>query len=174
MLKVITEGCEPTIGSEFSACIDLYCAEDKVIGVCEIARIKLGVKIDLDSLAEILFAECIDKTKSKEEVLHQYMKSHYIKLNIRSSFAELGYAIVNGEGIIDFDYKGEIMLLVHKVVQPDDLVGPIDGLNKIEHYYETISKGRKVAQAMICSHDTRLFGISTKEKRTGGFGSTGK
>ena len=50
MLKTITKGCEPTKGSMYSAAVDLYAAEDVVVGAGESAKVPLGVCIDESEL----------------------------------------------------------------------------------------------------------------------------
>jgi GTP-binding protein len=52
MFKVLKKGCSPTRGTKYSACIDLYAAEDVVIGAAETKVIGLGVCIDLEKLIE--------------------------------------------------------------------------------------------------------------------------
>lgn len=48
MFKILTKECEPTRGSRYSACIDLYASEDVVIGAGETAVIRLGVCVDFE------------------------------------------------------------------------------------------------------------------------------
>ncbi len=49
MFKVLENGCEPTRGSKYSACVDLYASEDVVIGAGETAIVKLGVCVDIQN-----------------------------------------------------------------------------------------------------------------------------
>ena len=43
MFKVLTEGCKPTRGTKYSACVDLYSSEDVAIGIGETKVVGLGV-----------------------------------------------------------------------------------------------------------------------------------
>jgi len=184
MLEVLTKGCEPTIGTEFSACIDLYAAHDLKLHTGETNLIGLGVKIDLQELASNLFFDDVPieewdqalsaiECKVRVREWKKFLSSHYIKLSLRSSMAMKGYRIANSEGIIDLDYPDEIKLIVEKPVCLDDLTeNSSDCLCHVEIYTEVIDKGAKIAQAMICEHKTNLFGVRTKEKRIGGLGST--
>ena len=54
MFKVLTKGCEPTRGSKYSACVDLYASEEVVIGAGETKLVGLGVVIDKKKLRKIL------------------------------------------------------------------------------------------------------------------------
>jgi len=152
MFKVLTEGCEPTRGSKYSACVDLYASEDVVVGVGETKLVGLGVCLDEDVMKALTV-----KFKSK----------YYIQLMLRSSLSK-ELIIANGVGIIDMDYEDEIKIRVHK---------PMDMFSAINDDYSedfTIKKGDKIAQITLMEHKSYLFGIDSEEKRTGGFGSTDK
>lgn len=147
MFKVLVEGCEPTRGSKYSACVDLRASEDVVIGAGETKLIPLGVCIDIED--EI----------PNETDRHHVMLSHYLQLMLRSSLSK-ELIIANGVGVIDLDYKDEIMIRVHNPSQNSDRV--------------TVKKGDRVAQITLLEHKAYLFGIDTEDERTGGFGSTGE
>jgi len=49
MLKVLVDGCEPTRGSRYSACVDLRASENVAINAGETVLVGLGVAIDGDS-----------------------------------------------------------------------------------------------------------------------------
>ena len=112
MLKTIVKGCEPTKGSKYSACIDLYASEDVVIGAGETVLVGLGVEIDLDYIADntktykwairngTADQKTLDSIKKSE--LDSFMKSHYLQLEPRSSLRAKG--IQSGTGIIDIDF----------------------------------------------------------------------
>ena len=144
MFKVVNGGQLPTRGSKYSACVDLYANADITIGAGETVLIPLGVCIDLDD----------DSLKS----------NHYLQLMLRSSLSK-ELIIANGVGVIDFDYKDEIMIRVHR---------PIDYVTFHNEAYSNtfITKGQRVAQITLLEHKGYLFGIDTEDERNGGFGST--
>lgn len=193
MFKVLDEVCNPTKGSKYSAAADLYAREDIVIGAGETVKVPLGVCIDLDRLKYSFynyFGICETFEEFNNNVGEDYLKSHYLQLEPRSSLRAKG--LIAGTGIIDLDYKDEIMIILHNPIQYIDKT--ID-INKNEDYIEInylgsptpredgikvkyssffkIKKGDKIAQIMIKEHKTYLFGIETEQERSGGFGSTG-
>ncbi len=207
MLKVL-KGCKkPTRGTQFSAGIDLYARENIVIGAGETAIVPLGVKIDLKKVIDStvhLHREYYNRTGNfecfKDWFDNLFMKSHVLKLHIRSSLAvKHGLVIANGTGIIDMDYNKQIGIIIHNPISPkaDEnmckiFLMPQEGLNKgmsideiqkiqvdfsREHCHELvyiIKAGDKVAQIILEEHKGYLFGIDSEVVRDGGFGSTGK
>lgn len=178
MLKILDDVCKPTKGSKYSAAIDLYAREDIIIGAGETVKVPLGVCIDSDKLQDLAMSETNIyfnyTTQEIEDIKYQFLESHYLQLEPRSSLRAKG--LIAGTGIIDLDYKDEIMIILHN---PFNLVGFIididEGIhlpNKFPRY--EIKKGDKVAQIMLKEHKTYLMGVDTEEKRTGGFGSTDK
>ena len=100
--------------------------------------------------------------------------------------------LISGTGIIDIDYKDEIEIILSNPIQYIDKVidieegadyieidylgSPSSREDGIEVKYSSsfkIKKGDKIAQIMLKEHKTWLLGISTEDKRVGGFGSTG-
>jgi dUTPase len=167
MFKVLDEACQPTRGSKYSACVDLYAREDVAIGAGETKLIPLGVKIDEGEIHRMFSQECFDNFGAEvygrlqdNELLYyekKFKKSHYLQLMLRSSLGKQGLILPNGVGIIDLDYKDEIMMIIH---------------NPVPHNV-SIKKGQKIAQITLLEHKSSLFGIETEEERSGGFGSTG-
>ncbi|CAB1037066.1 dUTP diphosphatase [Corynebacterium diphtheriae] len=86
---------------------------------------------------------------------------HFGMLVVRSSFGKQGFSLVNGVGIIDSDYCGEIIGVVR---------------NHSEHK-ATISKHQRVLQLVIVPF-TALTPVERELNQTprgaGGFGPTGK
>lgn len=180
MLKVLDEICKPTKGSRYSAAIDLYSAEDVVIGAGETVKIPLGVCIDSDFfIYEIgnINVACNGEIKSDEDSSNKidtFIKSHYLQLEPRSSLRAKG--LIAGTGIIDLDYKDEIMIILHNPVYKVDTYyqgGSIDlgCFNGGTHF--KIEKGDKIAQILLKEHKTYLMGVDTEDERVGGFGSSG-
>jgi len=155
MFKVLADGCSPTRGSKFSACVDLYASEDCVIGAGETKLIGLGVCVDLENFSDNPI----------------FLNSHYLQLNPRSSLRAKG--LVSHTGIIDLDYKDEIKIIIHNPVGKFIFSGDIGG-NLTEHDREPfkIKKGDKIGQITLMEHKGYLMGIDSEEERVGGFGST--
>lgn len=163
MFKTIENGTIPTKGSEFSACVDLYSRKDMTIEAGETVLIPLGVCIELNQLKEMNN----DKFTTEEELnnwFNEFKHSHYLQLMLRSSLSKK-LIIANGVGIIDIDYEDEIMIRVHN---------PFKQKSAKEDETVYIKNGDRVAQITILEHKVSLLGISSDEKRNGGFGSTGE
>ena len=184
MFKVLDEVCKPTKGSKYSAAVDLYAREDIVIGAGETVKVPLGVCVDLENFRNtIFFSEekgfIDDKEDDQlqsdlENIWKDFLESHYLQLEPRSSLRVKG--LIAGTGIIDLDYKNEIMIILHNPIGGIDAYyqdGSIDlGCSNGGTHFK-IEKGKKIAQIMLCEHKTYLMGIESDEERTGGFGSTG-
>lgn len=52
MFKILKDYCEPVRSTKYSAYVDLFSAEDVIIGAGETKIIKLGVKLDLELFKE--------------------------------------------------------------------------------------------------------------------------
>ena len=175
MFKVLVEGCEPTKGSRFSAAVDLYASEDVVIGAGETAMVGLGVCIDEEKLYSMIFAHYPDLDyEYTNEAIEQFMHSHYLQLEHRSSLRVSG--LVAGTGIIDLDYKNEIKIIIHNPVKAPKYSADVFGTayDMTDYKPLKLSKGQKIAQILLKEHKTYLMGIETSTTRNGGFGSTGK
>lgn len=160
MFKVLDKVCEPQRATEYSAYVDLFAREEIVINPGETKIVPLGVIIDLEKLeANIKDSYGFD--------LDDFMSSQYLEVAIRSSLsAKYGLVIANGSGKVDLDYPKEIGIIIHNPLKPLD-----------KHALEPnflIKKGDKVAQCTLVPHNGMFMGYSSKVKRTGGFGSTGK
>ena len=167
MFKVLDEVCTPKRGTRYSAYVDLFSREDVSIAPGETKIVKLGIKLDIDSL----MAACYDCYSS----FSFFMMSHYLEIALRSSLAAKGLIISNGIGIIDLDYPDEIGLIVHNPIKFDYMT-KIDGWaphKEISNKLFEISKGDKVAQCTIKEHRGYMMGYESDVIREGGFGSTG-
>ena len=172
MFKVMECGFEPVRSTKYSAYIDLFSAEDAIIGAGETKIVKLGVKLDLEEIIN-----------GNDEIYNnpdKFLKSHYLEVALRSSLGVKGLIIANGIGIIDLDYPDEIGLIVHNPLQIssqryENLVsGGVRYLNDsyVGNSVFQIKKGDKVAQCTLKEHKGYLMGYETETLRTGGFGST--
>lgn len=196
MFKVLTKGCEPTRGTKYSACVDLYASEDVIIGAGETKLVGLGVTIDERWLYErdfILNAVRNDplslyfmQTQILESKVSAFKKKHYLQLMLRSSLGKQGLTLPNGVGIIDLDYRDEIKMIIHNPItaiefyQEENEVVELgangvqpDGIQFYQDKY-AIKKGDKIAQITLLEHKGYLFGIESEVDRDGGFGSTDK
>ena len=108
MFKVLTKGCEPTRGSKYSACVDLYASEDVVIRAGETKLVRLGVSTDIDELMSRVVPSSNVPTEWYKDEVKRFLNSHYLQLMLRSSLAKRGLIIANGVGVVDLDYKDEI------------------------------------------------------------------
>ena len=152
MFKVLVEGCEPTLGSKYSACVDLYASETVVIGAGETKLIGLGVCIDEQKLIDA----CIEDNDgyARGYSTEHFKNSHYLQLMLRSSLGKDGLMMANGVGIIDLDYKDEIKMLICNPFQSHYIPTPSLGVSfvkdiMVERTIE-IKKGDKIAQIMLC------------------------
>ena len=166
MLKTLLGGKEPTKGSKYSAAIDLYAQDDFIMQVGETRIIPLGVCIDLANIrkglkhlivgSQVLRDNLPCDNRSQDEVMEDFMSSHYLQLEPRSSIRAKG--IISCSGVIDIDYKDEIKIILHNFSGEQFIINMHD----------------KIAQIMLQEHKTYLMGVDTEDERVGGLGSTGK
>jgi len=139
-VKKLVPGAKlPTYGSEYAAGADLYAVIDGELSIAagETVFVHTGIAIELPlGTVGLIYA--------------------------RSGLAcKKGLAPANKVGVIDCDYRGEIMVAVHN------------------HSSETkvIADGERVAQLMIAPYYTADFSetdeLSDTVRGEGGFGSTG-
>ena len=138
--KLDNRATAPSYGSEFSAGADLYavCDGDVVIAPGKTVLIHTGIAMEIpEGFGGFIFA--------------------------RSGLAsKKGLAPANKVGVIDADYRGEIMVSLHN------------------HSNETqqISDGERIAQMVIAPflavEYTEVEELTDTQRGTGGFGSTGK
>ena len=129
----------PTYGSEFAAGADLYACidEDTVILPGETKLIKTGLAI---------------------EVPLGYAAFIYARSGLAS---KRGLAPANKVGVVDCDYRGEVMVALHNH----------SGAKQV------VSKGERIAQMVIAPYLKAEFSVvdelSDTVRGEGGFGSTG-
>ena len=127
----------PTYGSEYAAGADLYAVEEETVGAGETRMIHTGLAVEIpEGYAGLVYA--------------------------RSGMAmKRGLAPANKVGVIDADYRGEVMVALHN------------------HSEEAavISHGERIAQLIITPYLTAEFTekevLEETERGFGGFGSTG-
>ncbi len=158
MFKSINNGILPTRGSEHSACVDLYANKDIWIDSGQTMLIPLGIAIDEELLFKSYKTNDSYFQKLAINDYESFLKSHYLQLMLRSSLSKQ-LIIANGVGVIDLDYRDEIMIRVH---------------NPASMPTKEIYKKDKIAQITLLQHLGFIFNIHTTKKRGGGFGSTDK
>lgn len=130
----------PTYGSEFSAGADLYaCLDSEVtIEAGETFVVKTGIAMEIPKgYAGLIYARSGLATKR-------------------------GLAPANKTGVVDADYRGEIMVALHNHSKQ----------------VQSIAPGERIAQLVITPFLTADFietaELSDTERGSGGFGSTGR
>ena len=130
----------PTYGSEFAAGADLYACENEAVTINphETVLVHTGIAMEIPT---------------------GYAGLIYARSGIAS---KRGLAPANKVGVVDSDYRGEIMVALH---------------NHSEEA-QTIDSGERIAQLVIAPYVTADFILSDElddtKRGEGGFGSTGK
>lgn len=138
--KLNAEAIIPTYGSPYSAGADLYaCIENDItIEPNKTVLIKTGLAMEL--------SQC-------------YVALIYARSGLAT---KRGLAPANKVGVVDSDYRGEIMVALHNhSTEP-----------------QVVAKGERIAQMVITPYITAQFEeaeeLSSTVRGEGGFGSTGK
>lgn len=123
-------------GYDLCACLD----EPVTVKAGETAKIPIGISLEFEG--------------TKDAVLLIYARS--------SLACKLGLAPANCVGVVDWDYRGEIVVVLHNHSKKD----------------YTINHGDRIAQLVITPIFTpeveETAELSDTDRGTGGFGSTGK
>ena len=140
LIKKLNENATiPQKQTEFSAGYDLYSAEDIVVKSRETAKVHTGISTEIEG--------------DKNVVLLIYARS--------SMATKFGLAPANCVGVVDWDYRGEIIVALH---------------NSSDKDYE-IKCGDRIAQLIVAPIFTpeieEVTELSDTTRGTGGFGSTG-
>lgn len=130
----------PKRQTEFSAGYDLCSAEDIVVKVGETAKVHTGISTEIEG--------------DRNVVLLIYARS--------SMATKFGLAPANCVGVVDWDYRGEVIVALHNSGKED---------------YE-IKCGDRIAQLVVAPIFTpeveEVTDLSDTERGAGGFGSTGR
>ncbi len=139
-IKLDKNAIVPTYGTPFAAGADLYALPGDAININpgETVLVHTGIAMQIpDGNAGFIFARSGIATKR-------------------------GLAPANKVGVIDSDYRGEIMVALHNHGSES----------------QTIEKGERIAQMVIAPYVTASFILSDSlddtERGEGGFGSTGR
>lgn len=135
----------PTYGSAGAACFDLYAIESGEIGPCE--------NWHYQAQPAIVFRTGLAFEIPAGWVMLVYSRSgHGFNHGVR---------LVNATGVVDSDYRGEVLV----------------GLTKDTDGHHVIRAGDRIAQAMLVRADQwtlqEVDELSDTVRGTGGFGSTG-
>ena len=171
MFEILKDYCTPKRGTKYSAYVDLFSAEDVIIGAGETKVVKLGVKLDLDKLYKSWYFYTEQNNISGS--WDMYLSSHYLEVALRSSLAVKGLIIANGTGKVDLDYPNEIGLIVHNPINLNFICDYLANNDYKKYSNFKIKKGDKVAQCTIAPHEGFLMGYESDVVRVSGFGSTG-
>lgn len=138
--KLVPEAVLPTYGSEFSAGADLYMAGSDPVTVPagETVLVHTGLAMEIpEGYGGFIYARSGLATKK-------------------------GLAPANKVGVVDADYRGEVMVALHNHSQEDRVVEP----------------GERVAQLVIApflkGEFSQVEELCDTVRGAGGFGSTGK
>lgn len=137
-IKLTDEATVPSYGTEYSAGADLYAASECEINVGETVMVHTQIAMEIpEGYAGFVFARSGLATKR-------------------------GLAPANKVGVIDSDYRGEIMVSIYNQ----------SGEKQI------IAKGERIAQLVIMPYIAADFietdALSETVRGEGGFGSTGR
>lgn len=135
--KLTDKAVKPTFGTEFSAGADLYSTEKVVIGVGETKLIKTGLALEIPvGYVGLIYARSGLATKR-------------------------GLAPANKVGVIDSDYRGEIMVALYNQ----------SGVEQV------VEQAERVAQMVITPYlkveYQQVEDLTDTTRGQGGFGSTG-
>lgn len=138
--KINEKAVVPTYGSDYAAGADLYaCLEEPVtIDVGETYLVKTGIAMELpEGYAGLIYARSGLATKK-------------------------GLAPANKVGVVDSDYRGEVMVALHNHSGSSQIIEP----------------GERIAQMIITPYIQGIYNVveelSDTERGSGGFGSTGR
>lgn len=137
--KIYKDAKTPSYGSEFSAGADLYACEENEITIIphETRLIHTGIAI---------------------EIPNGYVGLIYARSGLAS---KRDLAPANKVGVIDSDYRGEILVALHNHGNKDQVIQPFE----------------RIAQLVIAPVTQATFEeveeLNTTERNAGGFGSTG-
>ncbi len=128
----------PSYGSSFAAGADLYALEGEVLQPGQTVLVHTGIALEIpEGYAGLIYARSGLATKR-------------------------GLAPANKVGVIDADYRGEIMVALHNHSGAE----------------QSIDAGERIAQLVIAPFlrvdFTETDGLSETDRGAGGFGSTGK
>jgi len=174
--KLSEQAIIPTVENPTDAGIDLVSIEKKVIFPGSTSMISTGLSLEMEW---DLPPEIKDNTYVYPEYAKEYYKSlntdssfwynqwlmenmiPYFKIESRSGLSTKGIHV--GAGIVDFEYRGEIKIILHNISK---------------QAYE-VQKGDKIAQGIVQFKPRNIFidsvnSLSDSTRGEKGFGSSGR
>lgn len=149
-IEELVEGCFPKFQHKNDACFDLVSAEDLVLTVGKVAKVRTGIKMGIPEGFEV-------------------------QIRPRSGMAlKHAITVVNSPGTIDHGYQDEVMVMLIKLG-----LGTHDKTYKPGEHFEdfnVIQKGDRIAQACIKPvYETVLQKVEAiRHTGRGGLGHTGR
>ena len=138
--KINDKAIVPTYGSDYAAGADLYACLDEAVEIApgDTFLVKTGIAMELpEGYAGLIYARSGLATKK-------------------------GLAPANKVGVVDSDYRGEVMVSLHNHSKDKQVIEP----------------GERIAQMVITPYIQSLYNVveelSDTERGAGGFGSTGR
>lgn len=95
---------------------------------------------------------------------------YYFEIHVRSSLHKQGWMLANSVGVIDPDYRGELLIALC----------PVSDCFSVNSESSDLLLGTRVAQLVLKKNHMHNFGVievnelSTTTRGDGGFGSTGR
>lgn len=126
----------PEFKTDGAAAVDLVCPVDVVLEGLYSTAVPTGISIEIPD-------------------------THFAVIAVRSGLAGKGIMLTNGIGVIDSDYRGELIVLLYN----------------IDDWDKEIQAGSRIAQLFFLQKTPFSFSVknelSTTQRGSGGFGSTG-
>jgi dUTP pyrophosphatase len=136
--KINAKAVVPKAATKDSACFDLYSTEDFVMYNGVFKKVKTGLIFEIP-------------------------KGYHVEVYPRSGMASKGIIIPNSPGIIDSDYRGEVVVMLYGLIMKQ---------------HEIFQSGNRIAQCRLVRNEPTEFKVvnqlSDTDRGEGGFGSTGK
>lgn len=155
LVRKLTDSAHlPTYGSDYAAGLDLYSDSDYIIEPN--TRLCVSTGIAIEWVGEQIFNNDVQNLKFDENP-----QDYYLRIAPRSGLA-FKYGIDVGAGVIDYDYRGEIKVILFNHGQENFI----------------INKGDRIGQAIltkIIRFSTIILSSNLSDTNRGnqGFGSTG-
>lgn len=134
--KLRPDALLPVTATSGSACFDLYTIDKITIKPKDFIRVHTGLSVEIPS-------------------------GYFMQILPRSGISHRGIIIPNSPGVIDSDYRGELMVGLYNLFSEEEVFG----------------KGSRIAQARIVKVEQVEFELvselSDTKRGSGGLGSTG-
>ena len=140
IVKLQKDAKIPTRGSEYAAGYDLYACIDEPINIAPHTTVKIGTGISI-------------------EVPHGYFGGIYARSGIAT---KRGLRPANCVGVIDEDYRGEVIVALHNDTNQVHMVMPNERIAQL------------ILQPYLDSPIEEKDSLSQTERGTGGFGDSGR